>query len=76
VELFSVDNVDGVLQAGSDVFRGEVRIVIADDLREGDVVADQLKDCLYGNPGAGNTGLTEVDIVANYDTRLHGIPED
>ncbi|HEX9743779.1 MAG TPA: hypothetical protein VGA17_13420, partial [Nitrospiraceae bacterium] len=73
MELFGVHHVDGELQAGPDVLQREVWVVIADDLGKRDIVADQLQDGMYRNPCPGNTGVTKVDVVTDFDTWLHGV---
>lgn len=44
-----------------DIFDGQIGIVVADDLVEGDVFVDQFQDILYRNARARDAWFAEVN---------------
>lgn len=61
----------GVPDTSLDILDLKVRIVILDDLGEGDALGHELEDVLNGDPAAGHAGPTGVDAGADLDTLSH-----
>ena len=72
MDVFSLDNVNGVLNARFDVLDFQLGKVIADDGLEGNPIADQLQYRLHGDARACHARFTKVDRGADlYST--HGL---
>jgi len=72
VDVFSLDNVNGVLNARFDVLGFKLGIVIADYGLEGNAIADQLQYHLHGHARACHARFAKVDRGADlYST--HGL---
>ena len=56
-----------------DILDGQVRIVVANDLVEGDVLVNEFQDILHRNARARDAWLTEVNSWINSDS-VHLIP--
>jgi hypothetical protein len=74
MDVFRSDHVDGVLDAGSDVFVFEVRIEILSDLGKAQAFTDELQHALHGDSRASHTRLPEMNLWADGDSILHGQP--
>lgn len=60
-DVFCSHQGDCVSNARMDVLDGQFGIVVVDDLTERDLLIYQFQDVLYGNAGACNTRLPEVN---------------
>jgi hypothetical protein len=66
VNFFRANQIGCVSYTGLNVLDFKVGIVFCDHLGERDILLDQLKHVFNGDPGACDTGLSEMDLGIDY----------
>jgi hypothetical protein len=71
MDFFFADQLRGVVETGLDIRPGDVRIMIPDDLLEGQALPDKLQDAGDRDACALDAGLAEVDVRIDDDALYH-----
>src|SRR5262245_21311781 len=72
VDIFGGYHVNRVLDAGANVLRLKVRVIVAQDVRKAQPFAHQLQNILYRNASARDAGLAEMSQRIDGDAGFHG----
>ena len=72
MDVFGRQNVDGVLDAGTNILRIKVWVKIANDLIEWNAFAYQLQYILHRDPCPSHARLAEVNIRIDRNSFFHG----
>src|SRR5437868_8247819 len=76
MSVFGGYHVNGVLDAGANVFRLKVGIVVANDVGKAQPFADHFQNVLYRDAGACNAGLAKMNLSVDGDAVSHGRSPD
>src|SRR5438876_7817259 len=71
VDVFDSHDVNCILDAGPDVLRIEVRVIIANDFRKAKPFTHQFQHALHRNSSARNTRFSEMDLRVDGDSLFH-----
>ena len=62
MNVFGGHECNGILQARANIFNLKLRVVVSNNLREGETFIEQLEDVLHGDACASDTRLAEMDL--------------
>jgi hypothetical protein len=71
MNILSRHQCDGILQTGADIWNGQLGIIVLQDRLKGKAFVEKFQNALNRNPGAGHTGLAEVDFGIYRDSLVH-----
>ena len=73
MDLFACEDINGVLDTGTNVILAEIRVVITGDLREWNPLSNQFQDALNGNPRPHHARFSKMNLRIDGDSVCHAI---
>jgi len=71
MNILRSDKRDGVLDTGPNVLRGEIGIIVLDDLIKGEVLVEQFQNTLHCDACPSHTGLAKMHLRINHYSLYH-----